>query len=226
MNRTLLFSIGTATILIVFTMNFSIYSSMAFSQNSNQNVTMGQSPMVHQINQTGLTGMESQMLMGEAVMMPCLMTGEFMMGDQTMMAIMSCIVNPSMSGQIGQPPMLMGQPPMLMGQPPMLMGQPPMLMGQPPMLMGQPPMLMGQPPMLMGQPPMLMGQPPMLMGQPPMLMGQPPMLMGQPPMLMGQPPMLMGQPPMLMGQPPMLMGQPPIGQTDIMGMSILAELNK
>jgi hypothetical protein len=142
MNKIFLFSIGMTTILIVSIMPFFIDSSMAFSQNSNQNVTMGQSPMVHQMNQTALTGMEPLMVMGEAMMMPCLLMGQVMMGGQTMMAIMPCMINPSMSGQIGQPPMLMGQPPMLMGQPPMLMGQPPMLMGQPPMLMGQP--LMGQ----------------------------------------------------------------------------------
>jgi hypothetical protein len=147
MNKAFLFTIGTATILIVSTMNFSIYSGMAFSQNSNQNVTMGQSPMMHPMNQTDLRGMEPLTVMGEAMMMPCIMMGQVMMGDQTMITIMPCMSNPSMSAQMGQPPMIMGQPPMIMGQPPMIMGQPPMIMGQPPMIMGQPPMIMGQPPM-------------------------------------------------------------------------------
>ena len=112
MNKTFVFSIGMATILIVSTMNFSIHSSMAFSQNSNQNVTMGQSPMIHPLNQTDLIGMEPLMVMGEAMMMPCLMMGQVMMGDQTMITIIPCKINPSMSGQMGQQPMIMGQQPM------------------------------------------------------------------------------------------------------------------
>ena len=69
MNKIFLFSIGMAAILYVFTMNFSIQTSMAFLQNSNQH-----------------------MMMGQAMMMPCMMMGPMMMGNQTMMAMMPCMM--------------------------------------------------------------------------------------------------------------------------------------
>ena len=42
MNKLFLFSIGIAAILTVSNMNFSIQISMAFPQDSNQNMMMGQ----------------------------------------------------------------------------------------------------------------------------------------------------------------------------------------
>ena len=87
MNKIFLFSIGMAAILTVSTMNFSIQTSMAFPQNSNQNMMMGQWPMMKQMNQTGM----GPMMMGQGMMMPCIMMGPMMMGNQTMMAMMPCI---------------------------------------------------------------------------------------------------------------------------------------
>ena len=75
MNKIFLFSIGMAAILTVSTMNFSIQTSMAFPQNSNQN-----------------------MMMGQAMMMPCMMMGPMMMGNQTMMAMMPCMMMGPMMG--------------------------------------------------------------------------------------------------------------------------------
>ena len=88
MNKIFLFSIGMATILTVSTMNFSIQTSMAFPQNSNQNMMMGQWPMMKQMNQTGM----GPMMVGQGMMMPCIMMGPMMMGNQTMMAMMPCMV--------------------------------------------------------------------------------------------------------------------------------------
>ena len=75
MNKIFLFSIGMAAILYVFTMNFSIQTSMAFPQNSNQH-----------------------MMMGQAMMMPCMIMGPMMMGNQTMMAMMPCMMMGPMMG--------------------------------------------------------------------------------------------------------------------------------
>ena len=114
MNITFLFSIGMAAILTVSTMNFSIQASMAFPQNSNQNMMMGQWPMMKQMNQTGM----GPMMMGQGMMMPCIMMGPMMMGNQTMMAMMPCIMGmgPMMNqtGMMG--PMMMGP---MMGTGPM-----------------------------------------------------------------------------------------------------------
>ena len=76
-----------AAILTVSTMSLSIQTNMAFPQNSNQN-----------------------MMMGQAMMMPCMMMGPMMMGNQTMMAIMPCMMmGPMMGmGQMNQTGM-MGQ---------------------------------------------------------------------------------------------------------------------
>ncbi|HEX2407119.1 MAG TPA: hypothetical protein VHJ38_07905 [Nitrososphaeraceae archaeon] len=75
MNKIFLFSIGMAAILYVGTMNFSIPNSMAFPQNSNQKIMMGQ-----------------------ALMMPCMMMGPVMMGNQTIMGIMPCMMMGPMMG--------------------------------------------------------------------------------------------------------------------------------
>jgi hypothetical protein len=66
MNNIFLFSIGMAAILYVFTMNFSIQTSMAFPQSSNQH-----------------------MMMGQAMMMPCMMMGPMMMGPMMGMGQMN-----------------------------------------------------------------------------------------------------------------------------------------
>ena len=47
MHKIFLFSIGMAAILTVSTMSFSIQTNMAFPQNSNQNMMMGQAMMKH-----------------------------------------------------------------------------------------------------------------------------------------------------------------------------------
>ena len=87
MNKTFLFSIGMAAILTVSTMSFSIQTNMAFPQNSNQNMMMGQWPMMKQMNQTGM----GPMMMGQGMMMPCMMI-PMMMGNQTMIAMIPCMM--------------------------------------------------------------------------------------------------------------------------------------
>jgi hypothetical protein len=115
MNKIFLFSIGMVAILTVSTMNFSIQTSMAFPQNSNQNMMMGQWPMMKQMNQTGM----GPMMVGQGMMMPCIMMGPMMMGNQTMMAMMPCMMGmgPMMNqtGMMG--PMMMGP---MMGMGPMM----------------------------------------------------------------------------------------------------------
>jgi hypothetical protein len=96
MNKTVLFSIGMAAILTVFTMSFSIQTNMAFPQKSNQNMMMGQWSMMKQMNQTGM----GPMMMGQGMMMPCMMISPMMMG-------------PMMMGPMMMGPMMMG--PMMMG---------------------------------------------------------------------------------------------------------------
>jgi hypothetical protein len=133
MNKIFLFSIGTVAILTFFTMNFSIPFSMAFPQNSNQDIMMehwtmmmkqmnqtgmmGMEPMMmKQMNQTGMMGMEP-MMKGQGMMMHCMMMepmmrGPMMMGNQTVMAMMHCmIMNPELIGM--GPPMMMDQSPMM-----------------------------------------------------------------------------------------------------------------
>ena len=66
-----------AAILTVFTMSFSIQTNMAFPQNSNQNMMMGQWSMMKQMNQTGM----GPMIMGQGMMMPCMMISPVMMGN-------------------------------------------------------------------------------------------------------------------------------------------------
>jgi hypothetical protein len=67
------------------------------------------------MNQTGMMGMDP-MMMGQGMMMHCIMTGPMMMGpmimgNQTVTAMMHCmIVNPEMMG-MGLP-MMMDQSPM------------------------------------------------------------------------------------------------------------------
>ena len=110
MNKTFLFSIGMAAILTVSTMSLSIQTNMAFPQNSNQNMMMGQWPMMKQMNQTGM----GPMMMGQGMMMPCMMISPMMMGNQTMMAMMPCMMGmgPMMMGPMNQTgimgPMMMG----------------------------------------------------------------------------------------------------------------------
>ena len=103
MNKTFLFSIGMAAILTVSTMSFSIQTNMAFPQNSNQNMMMGQWPMMKQMNQTGM----GPMMMGQGMMMPCMMI-PMMMGNQTMIAMIPCMMMGPMNqtGMMG--PMMMG----------------------------------------------------------------------------------------------------------------------
>ncbi|HET9805436.1 MAG TPA: hypothetical protein VFP49_00860, partial [Nitrososphaeraceae archaeon] len=69
MNKIFIFSIGMAAILYVGTMHFSIQTSMSFPQNSNP-----------------------KMMMGQAMMMPCMMMGPVIMGNQTMMGMMPCMM--------------------------------------------------------------------------------------------------------------------------------------
>ena len=87
MNKIFLFSIGMVAILTVSTMNFSIQTSMAFPQNSNQNMMMGQWPMMKQMNQTGMGPMMMGPMMGMSPMMnqtgmmgPMMGMGPMMMG--------------------------------------------------------------------------------------------------------------------------------------------------
>ena len=104
MNITFLFSIGMAAILTVSTMNFSIQASMAFPQNSNQNMMMGQWSMMKQMNQTGM----GPMMMGQGMMMPCMMISPVMMGNQTMIAMMPCMMGmgPMMNQTVMMGPMM------------------------------------------------------------------------------------------------------------------------
>ena len=109
MKKLFLFFIGIVAILTFFTMNFSIHFSMAFPQNSNQDIMtehwtmmmkqmnqtgmMGMEPMMmKQMNQTGMMGMEP-MMMGQGMMMPCMMMGSMIMGNQTVIAMHCMIMN-------------------------------------------------------------------------------------------------------------------------------------
>ena len=78
---------GIATILTVFTMNFSVHTSMAFPQNPNQN-------MMKQMNQTGMM-MGPMMGMAQGMTMPCMLT-PITIGNQTMIGIIPCMMNPGM----------------------------------------------------------------------------------------------------------------------------------
>ena len=105
MHKIFLFSIGMAAILTVSTMSLSIQTNMAFPQNSNQNMMMGQLPMMKQMNQTGM----GPMMMGQGMMMPCMMISPIMMGNQTMMAMMPCMMGMGPMNQTGiMGPMMMG----------------------------------------------------------------------------------------------------------------------
>ena len=105
MNKIFLFSIGMAAILTVSTMSLSIQTNMAFPQNSNQNMMMGQWSMMKQMNQTGM----GPMMMGQGMMMPCMMISPMMMGNQTMMAMMPCMMGMGPMNQTGMMgPMMMG----------------------------------------------------------------------------------------------------------------------
>jgi hypothetical protein len=59
-----------AAILTISTMNFSIKTSMAFTQNSNQNMMMGQAAMMKQMNQTGMGPMMMGPMMGMQQVIP------------------------------------------------------------------------------------------------------------------------------------------------------------
>jgi len=107
MNKLFLFSIAIAAILTVSTMNFSIYTSMAFPQHPNQNMMMKQMGqtgmmgimMMQPMNPTG-TMMGPMMGMGQGMTMPCMLMAPMMMGNQTMMGMMPCMMmGPMMGGQ-------------------------------------------------------------------------------------------------------------------------------
>jgi hypothetical protein len=124
MTKTVHFSIGIVVILIVSTIIFSTNFSMAFPQSSNQNMMMDQWPMMKPINQTEMMGMGSPMMMGQSMMMPCMVIGTMMMGNQPVMVMTPCtMMNPGMMG-MGSPMMGMGSPMMGMGSPMMGMGSP------------------------------------------------------------------------------------------------------
>ena len=111
MKKLFLFFIGIVAILTFFTMNFSIHFSMAFPQNSNQDImTEHWTMMMKQMNQTGMMGMEP-MMMGQGMMMPCMMMGSMIMGNQTIIAMHCMIMN--QTGMVMGPPMMMDQSPMM-----------------------------------------------------------------------------------------------------------------
>ena len=106
MNKTFIFSKGVLSIIVVLAITFSINFSMAFPQQSDQNMMMDQSSMMHQLNQMGMMGMEPPVMMGQG-MMPCIVIGPMMIGNQIMMSIMPCIMmNPGMMGPMMGPQMM------------------------------------------------------------------------------------------------------------------------
>jgi hypothetical protein len=110
MNKLFLFSIGSATILTIFIINFSINTSMVslkskskydeanesnWNDNGSNDATM---------NQTGMM-MGSMMGMGQVITMPCMLMAPMTFGNQTMFGSMPCIINPGMMMDEQQPAM-------------------------------------------------------------------------------------------------------------------------